>query len=313
MPLSSDSSKRLPNGYTLNTPLSNLGSSVATFALLLGTLANVQSALADSNNSSGHPSVMSIPSMGEDFVRPPDLNSGNLSQPRPTDFRYMKMNYATSKGDPDAARDDAEPTGPPPGKMPPPKAGEPGAGNPPERPPIGTPGSRSDKFGTIDLTPLNLTAEQKQKIQEMRHETGKKLKDLRKTLKTKKDDLFNATFDPDISEAAIRDKRETVRTLHNQVEDLMFDDLMGLRNILTAEQKKHLAEIKPPAPPSGRFGEGPSRFDSMRGDARPDSLTKPSIAKSDASAKSDSGKGAGSSRADVSGKTDPLKSAPAKN
>jgi Spy/CpxP family protein refolding chaperone len=276
-----------------------------------------QAAVADPNNNN-HPSIISVPSMGEDFVRPPDLNSRDLAQPHAGDFRYMKMNYATSKGDPDSSRDESEGPGqPPPGGKPlPARGGEPGAGPPPDHPPGGPSASHSDKLGSIDLTPLNLSPEQKQKIQDMRRETGKKIRDLRKALKTKRDELFNATFDPEISEASIREKRDTVRTLHEQMEDLMFEDLIGLRNLLTPEQKKHLAEVKPPPPPPGRFGppgEGPPRMESVRMDGtKTDAFTRPNIAKSDPAVKSDASKGPGS-KSDSSAKSDAARSATPKN
>jgi len=279
--------------------------------LVIAVIPNTQTVLADSNNPS-HPSGgVAVPSMGEDFVRPPDLNTRDLAQPRPGDFRYMKMNYAASKGDPDSARDESEAPPPPGGKPMPAKGGEPGAGPPPP----GSMGSRSDKLGQIDLTPLNLTAEQKQKIQEMRKETSKKLKELRPALKAKRDDLFNATFDPDVTETAIREKRDTVRALHQQVEDLMFEDLMGMRNLLTPEQKKHLAEVKPPPPPPGRFGppgEGQPRMGVRMDGTKSDAFAKPSIAKSDPITKVDANKGP-ASKSDAGTKPDPNKASSPKN
>jgi Spy/CpxP family protein refolding chaperone len=287
-------------------------------ALLTVVMPNAQAAFGDPNNNATHKSIMSVPSMGEDFVRAPDLNSRDLTQPRPGDFRYMKMNYATSKGDPDSARDESEAPGqPPPGGKPfPAKGGEPTGGPPPDRPPPGSNAARSDKLGLVDLTPLNLSQDQKQKIQEMRRETGRKVKDLRKTLKAKRDDLFSAAFDPDTTEAAIREKREVVRSLHEQVEDLMFDDLMAMRNMLTPEQKKHLSEVKPPPPPPGRFGpsgEGPTRMESVRLDGtKSDAFAKPNIAKSDPIIKTDSNKGP-ASKSDASAKSDLSKTPTPKN
>jgi periplasmic protein CpxP/Spy len=294
--------KRLadPASFKLRLQLS------VALSLLIVVTPSTQKVFADTNNPT-HPSGVSVPSMSEDFVRPPDLNNRDLSQPRPGDFRYMKMNYAASKNDPDSAHDESEPGPPPGGKPAPAKAGEPGLGPPPG-------GPRADKLGQIDLTPLNLTAEQKQKIQDMRKETGKKVKELRPALKAKRDDLFNATFDPDISEAAIREKREAVRLLHQQVEDLMFEDLMSMRNLLTPEQKKHLAEIKPPPPPpGGRFGppgEGGPRMGSRADGTKSDAFAKPSIAKSDPITKVDASKGP-ASKSDASAKPDPNKTSTA--
>jgi periplasmic protein CpxP/Spy len=285
----------------------------ATLSLFIAVIPGTQTVLADQNSSS-HPSGgVSVPAMSEDFVRPPDLGTRDLTQPRPGDFRYMKMNYAASKGDADSNKEDSDSLPPPSSnKAFPGRPGEPGAGPPPGP---GGMGLRPDKLGQIDLTPLNLTAEQKQKIQDMRKETGKKVRELRPQLKAKRDDLFNATFDPNVTEAAIREKREAVRALHDQLEDLMFDDLMGMRNLLTPEQKKHLAEVKPPPPPPGRFGgpgEGPPRMGVRMDGTKSDGFANPNIAKSDPLSKVDAGKGS-IYKGDAGNKPDPNKASSPKN
>jgi Spy/CpxP family protein refolding chaperone len=268
--------------------------------------------LADSNNNaSSHQSLIAVPSMSEDFVRAPDLNSRDLVQPRPGDFRYLKMNYGKTKGDPDVAKEDENP-----GNKPiPSKSAETTGGTPADKLPAGAAiGSRQDRLGQIDLKPLNLTPEQRQKIAEMRLATAKKIKEVHAALKAKKDELLNATFDPDISEAAIREKRLAVRALHEQQEDLMFEDLMGVRNLLTSEQKKHLAEIKPlVAPKIGPVVAGPYRMESARNDAiKSDAPGQPSIARSDLASKADSSKGL-ASKGDLSPKPDQNKPTVPKN
>jgi Spy/CpxP family protein refolding chaperone len=263
--------------------------------------------LADpNNNASNHQSLIAVPSMSEDFVRAPDLNSRDLTQPRPGDFRYMKMNYGKSKGDPDVAKDDNDSSG----KAFPTRGTDQGPVGPAsDKLPAGGIGSHQDKLGLIDLRPLNLTPEQRQKISEMRLATAKKVKEVHAALKAKKDDLLNATFDPDVSEATIREKRLAVRALHEQQEDLMFEDLMGLRNLLTTEQKKHLAEIKPPpAPARSSF-----RMESARNDAtKPDAVGQPNISRSDLASKADSNRGL-ASKGDASAKPDQSKLAAPKN
>lgn len=119
-----------------------------------------------------------------------------------------------------------------------------------------------DRFGPgpLDLSALNLTPEQKQKIQEIRKETGNKARDLRKTLRSKRLEMRDLMFDPDVSEAELRKKHKQVASLHEQAENAMFEDFLSIRSLLTPVQKKHLPEIKP------ALREGPPRHDMGRPD-----------------------------------------------
>jgi Spy/CpxP family protein refolding chaperone len=113
--------------------------------------------------------------------------------------------------------------------------------------------------GPLDLTPLNLTPEQKQKIQEIRKQTGIKTRNLRKLLKEKRGAMRDAMFDPDVTEAQLRERHKEVTKLHQRTEQAMFDDFLSIRALLTAEQKKHLPEVKPP------FREGPGAVGMRQG------------------------------------------------
>jgi len=272
-----------------------------------------EKASADSNDSNtGHQSLMAVPSMADDFVRAPELNTNNLTQPRPGDFRYLKMNYATSN-DQDTAKENQGESGSASQstiKTPPLKPSEAGNAPTPDKPAMQS-GNKGDKFGRLDLTPLGLTPEQKQKIQVMRRDAGKRSRELHTALRAKKEDLMNATFDPDQSESAIREKREAVRALHQQLEDLMFDNIMVIRNMLNPEQKKHLAEIKPP-PTLGPLGEGPARSDVTRVEGVKLDANKPVTVKSDVTSKIDPGKPS-STKNDPSVKPDAPKTAASKN
>lgn len=124
-------------------------------------------------------------------------------------------------------------------------------------------GRHWDHFGPgpLDLTPLNLTPEQKQKIQEIRKQTGLKTRNLRKLLKEKRGEMRDAMFDPTITDAQLREKHKAVSRLHQKAEEAMFDDFLSIRGLLTPEQKKHLPEVKPPLrEPGGEgFRPGPGR------------------------------------------------------
>jgi periplasmic protein CpxP/Spy len=287
---------------------------LTTMAIVTVSAGSVhEKASADSNDSNtGHQSLMAVPSMADDFVRAPELNTNNLSQPRPGDFRYLKMNYATAK-DQDTEKENQGDSGSASqstSKTPLLKPSE--AGNGPTTDKTAMPsGTKGDKFGRLDLTPLGLTSEQKQKIQALRRDAGKRSRELHAVLRAKKEDLMNATFDPDQSESAIRDKRDAVRALHQQLEDLMFDEIMAIRSMLSPEQKKHLSEIKPP-PTFGPPGDGLARSDATRVEGVKLDANKSATVKSDVTSKTDPSKPS-STKIDTSVKSDAPKTAASKN
>jgi len=104
-----------------------------------------------------------------------------------------------------------------------------------------------EKFGCapLDLGPLNLTAEQKQRIQDIRKETRIKTRDVRKALREKRLELRESMFDPEVKEMQLRQKHREVKKLQEQAEEAMFEDFLAIRALLSSEQKKHLPEIKP--------------------------------------------------------------------
>jgi Spy/CpxP family protein refolding chaperone len=108
-----------------------------------------------------------------------------------------------------------------------------------------------------------LTPDQKKKIQEIRKQMGVKTRDLRKLLKEKRGEMRDAMFDPNVTDAQLREKHKEVSRLHQRVEQAMFDDFLSIRAMLTPEQRKHLPEVKPPLrEPPGAVGmrQGLSKF-----------------------------------------------------
>jgi len=99
--------------------------------------------------------------------------------------------------------------------------------------------------GPLDLAPLNLTPEQKQKVQDMRKESSAKARDLRKTLKEKRQQMRDLMFDPNATESQLKEKHREMAKLHEQAEEIIFQDFLFIRAMLTPEQKKHLPEIRP--------------------------------------------------------------------
>jgi Spy/CpxP family protein refolding chaperone len=104
-----------------------------------------------------------------------------------------------------------------------------------------------DSFRTsrLDLTPLNLTTEQKDKIQSMRKESSQKSRKLRASLESKRAEMRELMFDPKATNKQILKVRDEARKLHEQADNLMVQDFLAIRELLTPEQKVHLPEIKP--------------------------------------------------------------------
>lgn len=110
----------------------------------------------------------------------------------------------------------------------------------------------------LDFSQLGLTDDQKAKIKAMRSKTQGKAKDLQQSIRDKRLEMRDLLFDPDATEQQIRAKKNELRQMQDQAETLMIDDFLGIRSVLTAEQKQKLPSIKPDfGPPGGKFGRGP--------------------------------------------------------
>ena len=98
--------------------------------------------------------------------------------------------------------------------------------------------------GPLDLTALSLTDEQKQKIAQMHADNGGKMRDLMRKRRELSVQMRDLMFDADVTEAQIRAKRDEVRQVQEKLEDLRLNDFLGIRSVLTAEQKQKLKEVK---------------------------------------------------------------------
>ncbi len=112
----------------------------------------------------------------------------------------------------------------------------------------------------LDLTPLGLTEEQKNKIKSMREQTKLKVKELRQGLSAKQNEMRSLMFSPTATEAQIRTSCSQMRKLQTQMDDANMNDLLAIRGMLTSDQKKKLPECMPGRKNSargGRHGFGP--------------------------------------------------------
>lgn len=135
-----------------------------------------------------------------------------------------------------------------------------------ERPPGGQPGQMMRQrgragggmggvVGPIDLRPLNLSEEQRQKIQVQRQATAENVKQVRANLRSVRGQLKDMMFDPKATDTQIKEKRHEVRAMQDKMDELLVNDFLKMRAVLTKEQLGHLAEIKPQAK-AGNLGQG---------------------------------------------------------
>jgi Spy/CpxP family protein refolding chaperone len=96
----------------------------------------------------------------------------------------------------------------------------------------------------LDLSSLNLTAEQKQTIQQLRGQSADKARVLRQKIKSQRQEMKNLMFDPEASDATIRAKQKELRKLHEQMEEAMLNDFLSVKAVLTPEQKKKLQSLQ---------------------------------------------------------------------
>jgi Spy/CpxP family protein refolding chaperone len=115
---------------------------------------------------------------------------------------------------------------------------------------MGVPGSRKP----LDLTPLNLSENQKNNIRSIRKATREDIKAARQNLVQRQLQLRSLMFSADANDADIRAARKQLRSAQNRVDDLGLDDLLHIRGVLTAEQRQKLPSIAPPLPQAGALG-----------------------------------------------------------
>ncbi|MCW5824020.1 MAG: periplasmic heavy metal sensor [Cyanobacteria bacterium TGS_CYA1] len=98
----------------------------------------------------------------------------------------------------------------------------------------------------LDLSQLNLTEKQKSDILTMRAKHSEQAKSIQKNLRGKRMELRNMLFSPDLNRKALQEKRNELRGLQNQIDDIMIDDFLGVRSVLNEDQIKRLAETNLP-------------------------------------------------------------------
>lgn len=97
----------------------------------------------------------------------------------------------------------------------------------------------------LDLTPLNLTDQQKSRIQALHEQARGQAKEIRKRLGMKQMKLRELLFSPDATDAQILTARRDMRDLQDKMDELNVKDVLAIRGVLTPEQKAKLPLIMP--------------------------------------------------------------------
>jgi Spy/CpxP family protein refolding chaperone len=111
----------------------------------------------------------------------------------------------------------------------------------------GTQGPGGGIFGRkpLDFSSLNLTEDQKQRIQQIRSSNGVHARGFSQSLKERRSEMRDLMFDPVASDDQIRSKMREVRQMQEKMDDVQINDFLAIRKVLTPEQRQKLADLKP--------------------------------------------------------------------
>ncbi len=88
---------------------------------------------------------------------------------------------------------------------------------------------------------LNLTAEQRQRVQAIRQQYEPQVQPRREQIRRLRQELMNLLVS-NASEPEIRAKRQQVEQLQQELNNLGFDQMLAIRQVLTPEQRQQLAQ-----------------------------------------------------------------------
>ncbi|MCU0546399.1 MAG: Spy/CpxP family protein refolding chaperone [Oscillatoriaceae cyanobacterium Prado104] len=101
---------------------------------------------------------------------------------------------------------------------------------------------RGGKEGRL-FEQLNLTAEQKQRMQAVRDRYKDQLSQRRQAVRQARQELENMMSGNQANASQMRDKHRQVMALRQQLEEVQFESMMAMREVLTAEQRSRLAQL----------------------------------------------------------------------
>ncbi|HIK35264.1 MULTISPECIES: Spy/CpxP family protein refolding chaperone [unclassified Thermosynechococcus] len=118
-------------------------------------------------------------------------------------------------------------------------------------PTLADPGYGGPRWGA-NFENLNLTPEQRQRLQAVRQQYQGQMEQTRNQLRTAREEL-RQMMSGDASEDQIRSKHQQVRQLENQLASLRFESMLAMRGILTPQQRQALATRMQQRRPGNRF------------------------------------------------------------
>ena len=129
----------------------------------------------------------------------------------------------------------------------------------PHRPPAGSFGGGGGLFGRkpLDLSSLNLSDDQKQRIKDIHGKNGQQSRDFRKKLQAQRSEFKQMMFDPQATDDQIRARRRSLRQMQDKMEEMQLNDFLAIRSVLSPEQRQRLADTNKPGPQfAGLPGQG---------------------------------------------------------
>lgn len=104
---------------------------------------------------------------------------------------------------------------------------------------------RNSRGAPINLQALGLSEAQRQQIRQLRKKNSVTARQLRQSLRQKRQEMRALMFDPNATASQIRSKRHELRQMQDQMEDIQIEDFLSLRSVLTPEQRRRLPDIMP--------------------------------------------------------------------
>ncbi len=113
------------------------------------------------------------------------------------------------------------------------------------------------------LEELGLSTQQKQQLQRIRTEEREEMRRLRESLYQEKQTLERMAVGT-ASAVEVREQYQKVRNLQIQIGDLHFENILGMREVLTPQQRQKFAELMAQRRPKSREGQENRRFSPNR-------------------------------------------------
>jgi protein CpxP len=102
----------------------------------------------------------------------------------------------------------------------------------------GEPGERAERL----FEELDLTEAQVEQIRSLRQAARDEMQDLHETLWTERETLHDLMAG-EATEAELRAKHDEIQTLHREVADQRFENMLAVREVLTPEQRAELGQL----------------------------------------------------------------------